>query len=395
MTTQALKDRINTLFKEKYNGSPLLIQSPGRINIIGEHTDYNDGFVLPGAIDRYIISAMARNGSPDECRVFAADMDEEIRFSLDDVKPSEKGSWQNYVLGVVSEIGKRGVQLQGFDIVFGGNIPKGSGLSSSAALENAITFGLNELFGIGMSRTEMMLLSQKAEHNFVGVQCGIMDQFASMQGKGEHVLLLDCRSLDFSPVAIDFSDYEILLINSNVKHSLADSAYNDRRESCESGVRILQSAFPEIKALRDASETQLSEVKDRLDPDTYEKCLYVIQENDRVQEAVKAIKNNDIPLLGSLLFQSHAGLEHQYEVSCPELDFLVEKARENNDILGSRMMGGGFGGCTINIIRKGAAEAFVASVEEEYTRKFDKKPSIYNVALTDGTGISETVFYKN
>ncbi|WP_461534373.1 galactokinase [Sinomicrobium sp.] len=391
MTTQVLTERVKSLFKEKYGSAPLLVQSPGRINIIGEHTDYNDGFVLPGAIDRYIVSAIAKNDSTDQCRVLAADMDSEIQFSLSDVRPSEKGSWQNYVLGVVSEIGKRGVQLQGFDIVFGGNIPKGSGLSSSAALENAIAFGLNELFDIGMSKTEMMLLSQKAEHNFVGVQCGIMDQFASMHGKSEHVLLLDCRSLDFTPVTIDFSDCEILLINSNVKHSLADSAYNNRRKSCESGVGILQSVFPEIKALRDASEDQLSEVKEQMDSDTYKKCLYVVQENNRVQEAVKAIKNNDIPLLGSLLFQSHAGLEHQYEVSCPELDFLVEKARENSSIFGSRMMGGGFGGCTINIIKKGAAQAFVASVEEEYTLKFDKKPSIYNVSLTNGTSILESV----
>ncbi|MGS2760753.1 galactokinase [Sinomicrobium sp. M5D2P9] len=387
MTTEALTNKIRSLFTEKHNTTPVVVQSPGRINIIGEHTDYNDGFVLPGAIDRYIICAVAKNDSTDKCSVYAADMEENCTFSLTDVKPSEKGSWKNYVLGVVAEIQKLGSKLTGFDIVFGGNIPNGSGLSSSAALENSIIYSLNELFGLQLSRKEMMLLSQKAEHNFVGVQCGIMDQFASMQGKEDHVLFLDCRTLDFTPVQIDFGDYELLLINSNVKHSLADSAYNDRRNACETGVKVLQEKFPEIKALRDATEKDLLQVKNLLPGYIYTQCLYVIQENNRVKQAIEAIEQNDIGKLGELLFASHNGLQHQYQVSCPELDFLVEKARETPGILGSRMMGGGFGGCTINIIRKGEADTFVESVRQEYTRTFGKEPDTYRVSLTDGTNL--------
>ncbi len=387
MTTEALTDKIRLLFTERHNTAPIIIQSPGRINIIGEHTDYNDGFVLPGAIDRYIICAAAKNNSADKCSVYAADMEENCTFSLTDVKPSGKGSWQNYVLGVVAEVLKAGGRLSGFDIVFGGNIPNGSGLSSSAALENSIIYSLNKLFGLQLSRKEMMLLSQKAEHNFVGVQCGIMDQFASMQGKEDHVLFLDCRTLDFTPVRIDFGDYELLLINSNVKHSLADSAYNDRRNACETGVKALQEKFPAIKALRDATEKDLLQVKDLLSGEVYTQCLYVIQENNRVKQAIEAIEQNDIDKLGELLFASHNGLQHQYQVSCPELDFLVEKARITPTVLGSRMMGGGFGGCTINIIRKGEADAFVASVREEYIRTFGKEPGTYRVSLTDGTDV--------
>ncbi|WP_268223315.1 galactokinase [Sinomicrobium oceani] len=387
MTTEALTTRIQSIFREKHGTAPLMVQSPGRINIIGEHTDYNDGFVLPGAIDRYIICAIAKNDTANQCSVYAADMEEDCTFSLHDVKPSDKGSWKNYVLGVVAEIRKKGEQLSGFDIVFGGNIPKGSGLSSSAALENSIAFGLNSLFGLGMSRKEMMLLSQKAEHNFVGVQCGIMDQFASMQGQEDHVLLLDCRTLDFRPVQIDLGDYEILLINTNVKHSLADSAYNDRRNACEAGVKALRTVFPEIRALRDATEDHLDRIKNQIPEEVYTQCLYVIQENNRVQQAIEAIAQHNIGQLGALLFASHNGLQHQYQVSCPELDFLVEKARENPAIQGSRMMGGGFGGCTINIIKKGAAEAFVDSLREEYVRTFDKEPDTYSLALTKGTDV--------
>lgn len=387
MTTEALTTRIQSIFREKHGTAPLMVQSPGRINIIGEHTDYNDGFVLPGAIDRYIICAIAKNDTTDQCSVYAADMEGDCTFSLHDVKPSDKGSWKNYVLGVVAEIRKKGEQLSGFDIVFGGNIPKGSGLSSSAALENSIAFGLNSLFGLGMSRKEMMLLSQKAEHNFVGVQCGIMDQFASMQGQEDHVLLLDCRTLDFRPVQIDLGDYEILLINTNVKHSLADSAYNDRRNACEAGVKALRTVFPEIRALRDATEDHLDRIKNQIPEEVYTQCLYVIQENNRVQQAIEAIAQHNIRQLGALLFASHNGLQHQYQVSCPELDFLVEKARENPAIQGSRMMGGGFGGCTINIIKKGAAEAFVDSLREEYVRTFDKEPDTYSLALTKGTDV--------
>lgn len=389
MTTTKLTDKIKSLFIDKHNTSPLLIQSPGRINLIGEHTDYNDGFVLPAAIDRYISCAIGKNGHADRCSVYAADFRETCEFSLTDVKPQEKGSWKNYVLGVVAEIQKTGRELSGFDIVFGGNIPNGAGLSSSAALENSIAFGLNQLFDLGISRRDMTLISQQAEHHFAGVKCGIMDQFASMLGQKDHALFLDCRTLDYTPVRVDFANHELLLINTNVKHSLADSAYNDRRIACETGVELLQTKFPHIKALRDATEDDLLGVKPLMDTEVYTRCLYIIQENNRVQQAVTAMGDDDISKLGSLLFASHKGLQHQYEVSCPELDYLVEKAKQNSDITGSRMMGGGFGGCTINIVKKGTADRFVQDIEQEYTRKFDKKISTYNVALTDGTGLTE------
>ncbi|MBC9798175.1 galactokinase [Sinomicrobium weinanense] len=389
MTTTTLTDKIQSLFTEKHGSTPLLIQSPGRINLIGEHTDYNDGFVLPAAIDRYIICALARNGHKDHCSVHAADFGETCEFSLAEVSPQERGSWKNYVLGVVAEMQQLGRELSGFDIVFGGNIPNGAGLSSSAALENSIAFGLDQLFDLGIPRKEMTLISQRAEHHFAGVKCGIMDQFASMLGQKDHALFLDCRSLDYTPVPVDFNDYELLLINTNVKHSLADSAYNDRRNSCEAGVRILRARFPHIKALRDATENDLGEVKHQLDEEVYARCLYIIRENRRVQQAVAAMKEDDIPRLGSLLFASHEGLQHQYEVSCPELDYLVEKAKKNPDITGSRMMGGGFGGCTINLIKKGRADSFVQGIKQEYSNTFNKELSTYSVSLTNGTSLAE------
>ncbi|MFZ1750496.1 MAG: galactokinase [Saprospiraceae bacterium] len=375
---------INTIkhtFTKKFKSSPLMIFSPGRINIIGEHTDYNDGFVFPGAVNKGIVAAIAKSDS-NISTVFAADKMESIEFSLSAVKPHAEGSWQNYILGVVSELQNRSKVIGNFNIVFGGDIPGGAGMSSSAALENSVVFGLNEIFDLGLTKNEMILVSQKAEHHYVGVKCGIMDQYASMFGIKDHALLLDCRTVEAKPFKIDFKDYELLLINTNVKHSLSDSAYNDRRSVCESIAGMLN-----VKALRDATEYDLTTIQNTITPENYQKALFVIQENERAIKASKAMEEGDLIGLGNLIYASHEGLQHQYKVSCEELDFLVDQAKLNKNVLGARMMGGGFGGCTINLIKKSEKSAFSNSIADAYANRFKKDCSIYEIELSDGTGI--------
>ena len=341
-----LINTIKNTFKKKFQSEPVMIFSPGRINIIGEHTDYNDGFVFPAAVDKGIVAALGKNNT-DTSIALAVDKNETIKIDLNNIKPSTEGSWGNYVLGVVAEIQNRSKTIGNFNLAFGGDILGGAGMSSSAALENSVVFGLNELFNLGLSKEDMILISQKAEHNYVGVKCGIMDQYASMFGVKNHALLLDCRTVKSKAYKIDFKNYELILINTNVKHSLSDSAYNDRRSVCESVAEMLK-----VKALRDATEYDLETVKDKVTVENYQKALYVIQENNRAIKASKAIENNDLEALGTLIYQSHHGLQHQYKVSCEELDFLVEQSKLNGHVLGARMMGGGFGGCTINLIDK-------------------------------------------
>ena len=373
--------KIKTSFLEAFKVEPLMIFSPGRINIIGEHTDYNDGFVFPAAVNKGIVAAIQKNHS-DTSVVYAADKDEQISVSLSSLKPAAEGSWGNYVFGVVAELQNRSKIIGNFNMVFGGDIPGGAGMSSSAALENSVVFGLNELFNLDLSKQDMILISQKAEHNYVGVKCGIMDQYASMFGIENHALLLDCRTVKSTPFKVDFKDHQLVLINTNVKHSLSDSAYNDRRSVCESIAGMLH-----IKALRDATEYDLESIKDKVTPENYQKALYVIQENNRVLEASKAMKQSDLNTLGELLYASHEGLQKQYKVSCEELDFLVGQAKLNGHVLGARMMGGGFGGCTINLIEKTAVASFIASVSEAYKNEFNKDCSIYSVEISNGTGI--------
>ncbi|MGC1204998.1 MAG: galactokinase [Flavobacteriaceae bacterium] len=376
-----LIDKIKTSFQETFKTEPLMIFSPGRINIIGEHTDYNDGFVFPAAVNKGIVAAIGKSDS-NTCLAYATDKKETIEFSLKTIKPYPEGSWQNYILGVVAEIQNRSKSIGNFNIAFGGDIPGGAGMSSSAALENSVVFGLNELFNLGLSKEDMILISQKAEHNYAGVKCGIMDQYASMFGVKNHALLLDCRTVKSKPFKIEFKDYEFILINTNVKHSLSDSAYNDRRSVCESIANMLN-----VKALRDASEFDLEAIKDKVTPENFQKALYVIQENERVVKASKAMDSGDLKMLGALIYQSHHGLQHQYKVSCNELDFLVDQAKSNQHVLGARMMGGGFGGCTINLIEKTETASFKAFVSEAYKNQFKKECSIYSVSLSNGTGI--------
>jgi galactokinase len=339
-------------FKEHFKTTPLMVFSPGRINFIGEHTDYNDGFAFPAAINKGIALSINKSEG-DTCQVYALNKNEIHKFSLEDIEPLENGGWRNYVLGVISEIQKVGLIVGNFNAVFAGNIPGGAGMSSSAALENAFVFGLNELFDLGLSKKDMILISQGAEHNFPGVKCGIMDQYASMFGVKKCALLLDCRTIESKQYKIDFKTYKLILINSNLKHDLSESAYNDRRSVCEDVSDRLK-----VQALRDASKHDLGNLKKDITEGDYQKALYIIEENERVKLFAKAIQEDDLKTLGKLMYQSHDGLSNQYKVSCVELDFLIEKTRANPDILGARMMGGGFGGCTINLIKKRAIDEF-------------------------------------
>ncbi|MEO9572130.1 MAG: galactokinase [Polaribacter sp.] len=380
MSATLIKD-VKETFIKKFKTDPLLIFSPGRINIIGEHTDYNDGYVFPAAVNKGIAAAIHKSNT-GKCTAIALDLDSTIEFELDKLKPSKEGNWENYVLGVVAEIQNRNKVIGDFNAVFKGNIPGGAGMSSSAALENSVVFGLNELFDLGLTKHEMILISQKAEHNYVGVNCGIMDQYASMFGIKDNALHLDCRTVESKPYKIDFKDHQLMLINTNVKHSLSDSAYNDRRSACESISKLLG-----IKALRDATEADLETIIDKVTPANYQKGLYVIQENSRTLKAAKAIEDGDLTTLGSLIYQSHEGLSNQFKVSCDELDFLVEQAKKNKNVLGARMMGGGFGGCTINLISKTEAKAFSETVAKAYKNKFNTDCSVYFIELSEGTHI--------
>ena len=368
-------------YLEKFNKKPMLIFSPGRINIIGEHTDYNGGFVFPAAVDKGIAAAIEKSDIGNSTAI-ALDLDSTIEFDLNNLKPSKQGSWENYVFGVVAEIQNRNKVIGDFNIIFKGDIPGGAGMSSSAALENSVVFGLNELFDLGLTKTEMILISQKAEHNYVGVKCGIMDQYASMFGIKDSALLLDCRTIESTPYKIDFKDHQLLLINTNVKHSLSDSAYNDRRSACESIAELLG-----VVTLRDATEEDLEKIIDKVTPENYQKALYVIQEIARTQKAVQAITDNDLEKLEALIYASHNGLQHQYKVSCDELDFLVDQAKKNKSVLGARMMGGGFGGCTINLIERDKVREFAVSVAKAYKNKFNKECSVYFIELSEGTHV--------
>lgn len=378
MATILLK-KVESSFKQQFGTKPLLVFSPGRINLIGEHTDYNEGFVFPAAIDKGIALAIQK-ADASISTVFAFDKEETYAFDLKNIKPLKNGDWRNYILGVVAELQALGKNIGNFNAVFAGNIPGGAGMSSSAALENSFVYGLNTLFGLQLSKKEMILVSQKAEHNFAGVKCGIMDQYASMFGIEGSALLLDCRTVTSKPYEIDFKDYELMLINTHVKHDLAETAYNDRREVCENVSKLLG-----IVALRDATKTDLDTIKQDLSEADYQKALYVIEENNRVKKFAEAIERDDLGTLGNLLFQSHDGLSIQYKVSCTELDFLVTKAQGSSDVIGARMMGGGFGGCTINLVRKSGMEAFKNEVSKQFKETFGRECSIYEVKLSEGT----------
>ena len=376
-----LVNKVKNSFKDQFKTKPLIVFSPGRINLIGEHTDYNDGFAFPAAINKGIALAISKSAL-NVSKVYAINKEELYEFTTENIKPLLDGGWRNYVLGVVAELQNLGKKLGNFNSVFAGNIPGGAGMSSSAALENSFVYGLNDLFELGLTKNEMILVSQKAEHNFAGVKCGIMDQYASMFGVKKSALLLDCRTIESKPYKIDFKEYKLMFINTNVKHDLSESAYNDRREVCEKISSLLQ-----ISSLRDASKEDLDELIGKISDEEYQKALYIINENNRVKQFSEAINKDDIAALGDLLYQSHEGLSTKYKVSCEELDFLVDSAKECPNVLGARMMGGGFGGCTINLVKKHEFKVFKKDIARKFRNKFKKECSAYSVKLSKGTKI--------
>ena len=374
--------KISQAFKNKFNAQPSIFWSPGRINLIGEHIDYNDGFVLPGAIDKGICYAVALNGT-GTFNFYAVDYDESLTINPAAIKKSE--GWKNYVLGVIYEFLQLGKEVKGFDCAFGGNIANGAGISSSAAVEGGMAFSINELMGFGLNRKEMALLCQRAEHNFPGVMCGIMDQYANMHGKKDHVMLLDCQSVTHDYVPFNLTDSTLVLINTKVHHTLASSAYNERRQQCEAGFKIMKDKAG-IQSFRDISNPEmLLEYKAEMGDVVYQRCLYVVEEILRTKKAAELLKQNDIEGFGKLMFQTHDGLKNLYEVSCPELDFLVEMASKNENVIGSRLLGGGFGGCTINIIKNEGKDNFLKEAASAYKNQFNIDPEIYEVRIMDGT----------
>lgn len=374
-------------FRLLYKAEPTIFRSPGRINLIGEHIDYNDGFVLPAAINAELFFAIAPNGL-QRSRIYAYDFDEIYEFDLSQIKPGDH-SWRSYLLGVLAQFQIGGYAIKNFDLVFGGNIPIGAGLSSSAAVECGLAFALNNIFDLSMEKLALAKMAQKAEHEYAGVMCGIMDQFANLFGRRSEAVRLDCRSLSYEYYNLNLADYRIVLCDTQVKHSLASSEYNSRRKECEEGVAILSQYDKKILSLRDVRPSFLEQHKNELSPTVFKRCRYVVNEIERVKEACTDLRQNDLLAFGKKLYDTHAGLRHDYEVSCPELDFLVDQTQETEAVIGARMMGGGFGGCTINLVKSDAVDDFKSDISRRYRKHFNMELKTYDVEIVDGTGLAE------
>lgn len=372
-------DKYNSLFE----GKPVIVRSPGRVNIIGEHTDYNEGFVLPAAIDKAAYVAVSKR-TDDVIKLYSEEFKESFDSSLRGLQPTQKG-WPNYVLGVADQFIKRGYPIGGFNLVLDGDVPIGAGLSSSAAVECATAFALNEVFNLSIPKIELIKIGQKAEHEFAKVMSGIMDQFASMFGKKDHVIKLDCRSLEYEYMPLKMEGIKIVLFNTNVKHSLSSSEYNTRRQQCEAGVAMIQKKYPNVQSLRDATLPMLQEIVQPFDKLIYQRCKYVVEENIRLLTGCEDLKNGNIAALGQKMFATHYGLSKEYEVSCKELDFLVDYVKNKEAVLGARMMGGGFGGCTINLVKEESIEALVKEVSAAYSQNMNLETTVYIAKIEDGT----------
>jgi galactokinase len=357
--------------------------SPGRINLIGEHVDYNDGFVMPAAINKYICFAISKTNDA-AITLVALDLNETYQFKLSDELKPVNILWVNYILGVFHQLKNHGLS-QGCQLVFSSTIPMGAGLSSSAALECGVAYAMNKMFDLHLSKQEIALIGQKSEHTFVGVNCGIMDLFASVFGKKNSVIKLDCNTLDYEYYRADFKKYALLLLDSNVKHTHLTSGYNDRRREVEEGLAIIKQRFPELKTFRDCTEKMVMELHDQLGETRFKRCHFVVNEIQRVGDAAVALKNSDFKKLGELMTQTHHGLSTLYEVSCPELDFLVEAVHKEESVLGARMMGGGFGGCTINLVEKGAEIELIEKITTAYFNAFGIELKAYTVNISKGT----------
>ncbi|MDE6304073.1 MAG: galactokinase [Paramuribaculum sp.] len=373
-----MKEKITQAFAERFGGEGILFVSPGRFNLIGEHTDYNGGFVFPGAIDKFIMADIRPNGT-DKVRVFSIDINEYVEFGLNEEDaPAEQ--WARYIFGVCREVIKRGGKVEGFDAVFAGNVPLGAGLSSSAALESCFAFAINDLFNDNkFPKMELAKIGQSTEHNYCGVNCGIMDQFASVHGKKDHLMRLDCRSGEFEYFPFELNGYKLVLVDSRVKHELVDSPYNKRRESCERVAAILG-----VETLRDADMEMLNAAKDKITEEDYRRAKYVIEEKQRVLDVCDALLRHDYDKVGDRMYRTHEGLSKDYEVSCEELDYLNDLAKECG-VVGSRIMGGGFGGCTVNLVADDKYDKFIATVMSRFNEKYGHEPKIYPVIVSDGS----------
>lgn len=378
------KEEVVKIFHEKFgNETPEVYASPGRINLIGEHTDYNGSFVFPGAIDKGMIVAIRLNGT-DKVRAYAIDLNESSEFGLNEEDLPKEG-WAKYIFGVCREIIKRGGKVVGFDTAFAGDVPLGAGMSSSAALESTYAFALNDMLNLGIDKFELARIGQMTEHNYVGVKCGIMDQFASLFGKEGHLMRLDTKTMEYEyfPFDPEPHGYRLVLLDTVVKHELASSAYNKRRESCERAASEIAKNHPEVEFLRDASMDMLDEVKDKISKEDYMRAKYVIEETQRVRDVSDALEKDDYETVGQKMYETHHGMSKLYEVSCDELDFLNDVAKEHG-VTGSRVMGGGFGGCTINLVKTDLYDSFIADAKKQFKEKYGHEPKVYDVVISNG-----------
>lgn len=382
-----MKEAVLSAYITQFGTAPqLIVRSPGRVNIIGEHTDYNEGFVLPAAIDKaaYVAISLRDDGG---IHLIAADLNESFSLNSDNLKPVEHISWPNFILGAAAQFVKKGYKLPGFNAVLMSEVPIGAGLSSSAAIESAVVFALNELLQTHLSKIDIIQMAQMTEHEFAGVRCGIMDMFASVMGKKDHVIKLDCRSLTYEYVPFKLNGLKIVLLNTNVKHSLASSEYNTRRKECELGVTLIQQAEPGVHSLRDATIAMLDNYVLPVNELVYKRCRFVVEEVERLHLCCNDLRSGDINSLGKKMFATHDGLSKQYEVSCTELDLLVDYVRDNTSVVGARMMGGGFGGCTINLVKDEAVEELLAAIKPAYEAATGLPLSYHIVSIENGTEI--------
>ena len=376
------KEQVLKIYQEKFgNNTPEVYASPGRVNLIGEHTDYNGSFVFPGAIDKGMIAAILLNGS-DKVRAYAIDLNESSEFGLNEEDLPKEG-WAKYIFGVCREIIKRGGNVAGFNTVFAGDVPLGAGMSSSAALESTYAYALNDMLGLGIDTFELARIGQSTEHNYVGVKCGIMDQFASLFGKKGHLIRLDTKTMEYQYFPFDPDGYKLVLLDTVVKHELASSAYNKRRESCEHAAATIAKRHPEVQFLRDATMDMLKEIKDEISEEDYMRAEYVIEETQRVRDVSDALERGDYETVGEKMYETHHGMSKLYEVSCEELDFLNDVAKEHG-VTGSRVMGGGFGGCTINLVKDELYDSFITDAKLKFKERYGHEPKVYDVVISDG-----------
>ena len=376
-----MKDKIQEKFQTLFGEGGEVFASAGRINLIGEHTDYNGGYVFPGAIDKGIMAKIKLTGEK-KVRAFSLDYDEYCEFGLNEEDKPEQ-AWARYIFGVCRETIKRGGKVEGFDTVFAGDVPLGAGLSSSAALESTFAYALNSLFNNNIDKFELARIGQSTEHNYCGVMCGIMDQFASIFGKAGSLIRLNCKTMEYKYFPFDPKGYKLVLIDSCVKHELASSAYNKRRASCENAAAAIRKNHPDVEFLSDAKRLWLEEVRDEIPEEDFLRAEYVIGEVQRVLDVCDALERGDYETVGEMMYQTHFGMSRLYEVSCEELDFLNKLARRC-DVTGSRVMGGGFGGCTINLVKDELYDAFIKTAVEEFTARFGHAPKVYDVVISDG-----------